>query len=78
MADKEEPVGTDEPVTSQAGSDDPTTTEPQTSIYPTGLNLIIVMTSLMLGTTLIALDSTIISITTPQISTQFKTLDDIR
>ena len=77
MADKVEPVGSDEPVANQADSDDPTTTEPQTSIYPTGLKLIIVMVSLMLGTTLMALDSTIISVATPQISTQFKALDDV-
>lgn len=51
--------------------------EPQNSIYPTGIKLIIVMASLMLGTTLMALDSTIISVATPQISTQFKALDDV-
>ncbi len=78
MAVKEEPVGSDEPVPSQADSDGPATTEPQMSICPTGLNLIIVMASLMLGTTLMALESTIISVATPQISTQSKALDDVR
>ena len=77
MADKKEPVGSDEPVASRADSDDHFTTEPQTSVYPTGLNIIIVMASLMLGTTRIALDSTIISVVTPQISTQFEALDDV-
>ncbi|KAL8832112.1 MAG: hypothetical protein Q9170_005009 [Blastenia crenularia] len=46
--------------------------------YPTGLKLVIIMTSLMLGTTLMALDTTIISIATPNISTQFQSLDDVR
>ena len=71
MAVKDEPVG------SQPDSDGPATTEPQTSFYPTGPNLIVVMASLMPGTTLMALDSTIISVATPQISTQFKALHDV-
>ena len=45
--------------------------------YPTGLRLVIIMTSLMLGTFLMALDSTIISVATPQISTDFHALDDV-
>ncbi|KAL8704959.1 MAG: hypothetical protein Q9201_001905 [Fulgogasparrea decipioides] len=45
--------------------------------YPTGLRLVITMTSLMLGTTLMALDTTIISVATPKISTQFHSLDDV-
>ncbi|KAL8808699.1 MAG: hypothetical protein Q9200_004114 [Gallowayella weberi] len=45
--------------------------------YPTGLKLVIIMTSLMLGTTLMALDTTIISVATPKISTHFQSLDDV-
>ena len=45
--------------------------------YPTGLKLIIIMASLMLGTTLMSLDTTIISVATPKITTQFHALDDV-
>lgn len=45
--------------------------------YPTGVKLVIIMGSLMLGTTLMSLDTTIISVATPQISTQFHALDDV-
>ncbi|KAI4263583.1 MAG: hypothetical protein L6R42_001283 [Xanthoria sp. 1 TBL-2021] len=45
--------------------------------YPTGIKLVIIMSSLMLGTTLMALDTTIISVATPRISTQFQSLDDV-
>ena len=74
MAEKEESVASDKHIANPAAS---SATEPQDSIYPTGIKLIIVMASLMLGTTLMALDSTIISVATPQISTQFKALDDV-
>ena len=47
------------------------------SPYPTGLRQIVIMASLMLGTTLMSLDTTIISVATPKISTQFKALDDV-
>ena len=47
------------------------------SKYPHGIKLIIIMASLMLGTTLMALDSTIISVATPRISTQFQALSDV-
>ena len=47
------------------------------SQYPTGLKLIVIMASLMLGTTLMSLDTTIISVATPRISTQFKALDEV-
>ncbi|KAL8730564.1 MAG: hypothetical protein Q9166_004018 [cf. Caloplaca sp. 2 TL-2023] len=49
----------------------------EASQYPTGIKLVIIMTSLMLGTTLMALDTTIISVATPKISTQFQSLDDV-
>jgi len=45
--------------------------------YPTGLKLVTIMVSLMLGTTLMSLDTTIISVATPEISTQFHALDDV-
>ncbi|PVH92484.1 MFS general substrate transporter [Periconia macrospinosa] len=45
--------------------------------YPRGLKLIAIMTSLMLGTTVMALDATIISVATPKISTQFRALEDV-
>ncbi|KAL9018649.1 MAG: hypothetical protein Q9185_004060 [Variospora sp. 1 TL-2023] len=47
------------------------------SQYPTGLKLIFIMASLMLGTTIMSLDTTIISVATPKISTQFHALDDV-
>lgn len=45
--------------------------------YPTGAKLLIIMTSLMLGITLMSLDTTIISVATPKISTEFQALDDV-
>ena len=77
MAEKEESVASDKRIANLVDSSKSSTNEPQGSIYPTGIKLIIVMASLMLGTTLMALDSTIISVATPQISTQFRALDDV-
>lgn len=45
--------------------------------YPTGFRLVIALLSLSLGTFLMALDSTIISVATPRISTDFHALDDV-
>ncbi|OJK02334.1 hypothetical protein ASPACDRAFT_50929 [Aspergillus aculeatus ATCC 16872] len=45
--------------------------------YPTGLRLVVIMLSLSLGTFLMALDSTIISVATPKISTDFHALDEV-
>jgi MFS family permease len=45
--------------------------------YPGGVRLVLIMVSLMLGTALMALDATIISVATPKISTQFQALDDV-
>jgi len=45
--------------------------------YPKGIKLAIILTSLMLGTALMALDATIISVATPKISTQFHALNDV-
>ena len=47
------------------------------SQYPTGFKLVLTMASLMLGITLMSLDSTIISVANPKISTQFRALDDV-
>ena len=71
MAKEEETTSSTLPV--------PDTTDPaqNASQYPTGLRLIVIMGSLMLGTTLMSLDTTIISVATPKISTQFKALDDV-
>ena len=77
MAEKKKSVASDKRMTNTADASKSSATEPRDSIYPTGIKLIIVMASLMLGTTLMALDSTIISVATPQISTQFKALDDV-
>ncbi|MCJ1413948.1 hypothetical protein MMC32_000273 [Xylographa parallela] len=51
--------------------------EKDESPYPTGFKLVVIMASLMLGTTLMALDTTIVSVATPAISTQFQALDDV-
>ena len=45
--------------------------------YPTGLKLAIILLSLSLGTLLVALDTTIISVAIPKISTEFKALDQV-
>ncbi|KAI4121450.1 MAG: hypothetical protein LQ338_006357 [Usnochroma carphineum] len=45
--------------------------------YPKGIKLVIIMTSLLLGTSLMALDATIISVATPKITTQFGALGDV-
>lgn len=45
--------------------------------YPKGIRLVITLFSLSLGAFLMALDSTIISVANPQISTQFHALDDV-
>lgn len=45
--------------------------------YPTGIRLVIIMATLMIGTFLMALDSTIISVATPKISTDFHALNDV-
>lgn len=55
----------------------PTVAEQSASQYPTGLKLVIIMASLMLGTSLMSLDTTIISVATPKISSQFHALDDV-
>ena len=51
--------------------------EQNATLYPTGLKLYIIMASLMLGTTLMSLDTTIISVATPEITTQFHALNDV-
>ena len=45
--------------------------------YPTGIKLYVIMTSLLLGTTLMSLDTTIISVATPTITAHFHSLDDV-
>ncbi|KAI9648687.1 hypothetical protein NHQ30_003326 [Ciborinia camelliae] len=45
--------------------------------YPTGLRLYIILGSLILGTTLMSLDTTIISVATPTITADFHALDDV-
>ncbi|PCH00736.1 Major facilitator superfamily domain, general substrate transporter [Penicillium occitanis (nom. inval.)] len=52
-------------------------TNPGENQYPTGIRLVITLLSLSLGTFLMALDSTIISVATPQISTDFHALNDV-
>ncbi len=45
--------------------------------YPGGLKLAIILVSLFLGTFLVAIDTTIISVTIPKISTEFHAFNDI-
>ena len=45
--------------------------------YPAGWKLVVVLLSLALGTLLMALDTTIISVAIPKISTEFKALNDV-
>jgi MFS family permease len=45
--------------------------------YPTGLRLAIILLSLFLGTFLVAVDTTIVSVAIPKISTQFHALNHI-
>lgn len=45
--------------------------------YPGGWRLAVIITSLCFGTLLVAIDNTIIGIAIPQISTEFDALDDI-
>lgn len=45
--------------------------------YPTGGRLIFIVLCLALGSLLVAVDTTIISVAIPRISTEFKALDDI-
>ncbi|KAF2704539.1 MFS general substrate transporter [Pleomassaria siparia CBS 279.74] len=50
---------------------------PSSDSYPKGIRLTLIMVSLMLGTALMDLDATIISVATPKISTHFQALDDV-
>ncbi|EPE30603.1 MFS general substrate transporter [Glarea lozoyensis ATCC 20868] len=62
------------------GSSRPTQDAAQTqarAVYPSGFKLVIIMTSLLLGTTLMALDTTIISVATPTITAEYHTLNDV-
>ena len=45
--------------------------------YPARLRLAIVLLSLFLGTFLVAIDTTIVSVAIPKISTQFHALNDV-
>ena len=45
--------------------------------YPTGWRLVVILMSLALGTLLMALDTTIISVAIPKISTEFQALQDV-
>lgn len=45
--------------------------------YPTSRRLAVVLLSLFLGTFLVAIDTTIVSVAIPKISTQFHALDDV-
>ena len=45
--------------------------------YPSGIRLAVVLLSLFLGTFLVAIDTTIISVAIPDISTSFQALDDV-
>lgn len=45
--------------------------------YPTAVMLTVTLTSLFLGTFLVAIDTTIVSVAIPRISSQFQALDDV-
>ena len=45
--------------------------------HPAGLRLATILLSLFLGTFLVAIDTTIVSVAIPKISTQFNALDDV-
>ena len=45
--------------------------------YPTGSRLVIILLSLFLGTFLVAIDTTIVSVAIPKISTEFHALNDV-
>ena len=45
--------------------------------YPSGFRLTIILLSLFLGTFLVAIDTTIVSVAIPKISTQFQALQDV-
>ncbi len=45
--------------------------------YPTAFRLTVVLTSLFFGSFLVAIDTTIVSMVIPKISTQFHALDDV-
>ena len=45
--------------------------------HPTGFKLATVLLSLFLGTFLVAIDTTIVSVAIPKISTEFHTLSDV-
>lgn len=77
MAEDIAVTSSDKPVTGTQDSSMTTIIDEIEPQYPTGLKLVIVMASLMLGTTLMSLDTTIISVATPKISTQFQSLDDV-
>lgn len=45
--------------------------------YPTGFRLVVILVSLFLGTFLVAIDTTIVSVAVPKISTEFHALTDV-
>lgn len=47
------------------------------AVYPTRFRLAIILFSLFLGTFLVAIDTTIVSVAIPKISTQFHSLNDV-
>lgn len=51
--------------------------EPVDKKYPTGWKFALVITSLVCGVLLVAIDNTIIAVAVPKISTDFKALDDV-
>ena len=53
---------------------DPVTPSKQ---YPSGLKLATILLSLALGTLLVAIDTTIISVAIPKIATEFTSIDDV-
>lgn len=46
-------------------------------LYPAGLRLTVILSSLFFGTFLVAIDTTIVSVAIPKISTQFHALEDV-
>lgn len=77
MAKDEDTCSSTMPIADTTNATELSVKEQDVTQYPTGVKLVVIMASLMLGTTLMSLDTTIISVATPKISTQFHALDDV-
>ncbi|KAL9582840.1 MAG: hypothetical protein Q9212_003070 [Teloschistes hypoglaucus] len=65
------------PTRNGSNAQSPDNTKPDSTKYPKGWRLALIMVSLCLGTLLVAIDNTIIGVAIPRISTVFDSLDDV-